>query len=144
MQNAVTVTLTGNITTDIEVNYTKSKPATPVANFNVATTPRYFDSKKSEWVDGETIFTRCVLWNQPAENAGETYHKGDRVILTGAMVAKPWVTEDGEERVNYELQVTDIGPSTMFATAVVTRNAKKDEEKPAAKTAVKKSRAGKR
>lgn len=143
MQNNVAVTLSGNIVADLEVNYTKSKPAVPVTNFNIASTPRYFDSKKNDWVDAETIFTRCVLWNQHAENAAESYHKGDRVLVTGVMVAKPWTdtNDDGEEikRVSYELHVSDIGASTLFSTLKIERvTADSDddvEEAPAKKPA---------
>lgn len=138
MQQNVSVTLVGNVTADLELNYTKA--GTAVTNFNVASTPRFFDAKNEEWKDGETVFTRCVLWGSPAENAIESFGKGDRVVAVGNMSAKPWEDEDGNKRINYELVVSDIGPSIQFATTEVTRNTKlagdEDEEevkKPVAK-----------
>lgn len=142
MRNVVSVTLVGNVTTDLDLNYTQA--GTPVTNFNVATTPRFYDAKKEEWVDGETIFTRCVLWNTPAENAAESVHKGDRVIVTGEMTAKSWEDDEGNAKVNYELVVSELGVSVAFATLAVTRNGKKEENKPSPKAPAKKATARKR
>jgi single-strand DNA-binding protein len=142
MQNTVAVTLVGNITADLDLNYTKA--GTPVTNFNVATTGRFFDPKTEEWMDAETVFTRCVLWNVPAENAVESFHKGDRVIVTGNMTAKPWTDEEGNNRTNYELAVTEMGASVTFATLAITRNKKEEVEKTATKTATRKPVARKR
>ncbi|MGH3977309.1 MAG: single-stranded DNA-binding protein, partial [Pseudonocardiaceae bacterium] len=56
--NEPTTTLTGNLTADVELRFTTA--GTAVANFTVAATPRRFDSKSGDYVDGEPVFLRCT------------------------------------------------------------------------------------
>ncbi len=118
MANDTTLTIVGNLTGDPELRFTQSGAA--VANFTVASTPKFFDKQANEWKDGETLFVRCSLWREAAENVAESLTKGMRVIVTGRLVSKPW-EKDGEKRTSMELQVDEIGPSLKYATAKVTR-----------------------
>lgn len=130
------LTLTGNLTADPELRFTQSGKA--VANFTVAATPRTFNSETKEWADGETIFTRCDVWEQYAENVAETLGKGDRVIVTGRLRARRYETDEGEERTVHELSVDEVGPALRYATASVKRvKRSKDtdtDERPARRT----------
>jgi len=49
-----------------------SGSGTPVANFTVASTPRFLDRQSGEWKDSESTFMRCNIWRQYAENVAET------------------------------------------------------------------------
>ena len=118
MANDTTLTIVGNLTSDPELRFTQSGAA--VANFTVASTPKFFDKQANEWKDGETLFMRCSLWREAAENVAESLTKGMRVIVTGRLVSKPW-EKDGEKRTSTELQVDEIGPSLKYATAKVNR-----------------------
>ncbi|MGH3979877.1 MAG: single-stranded DNA-binding protein [Pseudonocardiaceae bacterium] len=113
MANETILTLIGNLTADPELRYTGS--GTAVANFTVASTPRYF--KDGEWRDGDALFMRCSLWRQPAENVAESLHKGDRVIVTGRLRQRSYETSEGEKRTVIELDVDEVGPSLRYATA---------------------------
>ncbi|HLS00770.1 MAG TPA: single-stranded DNA-binding protein, partial [Beutenbergiaceae bacterium] len=74
-----------------------------------------------EWRDGETLFLRCSIWREAAENVAESLTKGMRVIVQGRLVQRSFETREGERRTVVELQVDEIGPSLRFATAQVTR-----------------------
>jgi single-strand DNA-binding protein len=92
-----------------------------VANFTVASTPRTFDRQANEWKDGETLFMRCSIWREAAENVAESLTKGTRVIASGRLVQRSYETREGEKRTTVELQVDEVGPSLRYATAKVTR-----------------------
>ncbi|GAA2519933.1 single-stranded DNA-binding protein [Rarobacter incanus] len=113
------ITVVGNLTADPELRFTPSGAA--VANFTIASTPRVFDRQNNEWRDGETLFLRCSLWREAAENAAESLSKGARVIAQGRLTQRSFETREGEKRTVVELQVDEIGPSLRNATAKVTR-----------------------
>lgn len=113
------ITVVGNLTGDPELRFTPSGAA--VANFTIASTPRTFDKQANEFRDGETLFMRCSIWRDAAENVGESLTKGTRVIAQGRLVQRSFETREGEKRTVVELQVDEIGPSLRYASASVTR-----------------------
>ena len=120
MSSGETVTtVVGNLTADPELRFTSSGAA--VANFTVASTPRYFDRQAGEWKDGQALFLRCTLWRQPAENVAESLTKGVRVIVQGRLRQRSFETKEGEKRTVVELEVDEIGPALRYATATVTK-----------------------
>lgn len=121
MAGETTITLIGNLTNDPELRFTPSGAA--VANFTIASTPRTFDKTSNEWKDGDTLFLRCNIWREAAENAAESLTKGTRVIASGFLKSRSY-DKDGENRTVMEFEVQEIGPSLKTATATVTRAAK--------------------
>jgi len=119
MAGETVITVIGNLTGDPELRFTPAGAA--VANFTVASTPRTFDRQANEWKDGETLFLRCSIWREAAENVAESLTKGMRVIVQGRLVQRSYETREGEKRTVVELQVDEIGPSLRYATAKVTR-----------------------
>lgn len=119
MAGDTVITVIGNLTDDPELRFTPSGAA--VANFTVASTPRTFDRQTSEWKDGETLFLRCSVWRQAAENTAESLTKGTRVIVQGRLVSRSYEDREGNKRTVNELQVDEVGPSLTWATAKVTR-----------------------
>ncbi len=119
MAGETVITVVGNLTADPELRFTPSGAA--VASFTVASTPRTFDRQANEWKDGETLFLRCSIWREAAENVAESLTKGMRVIVQGRLVQRSYETREGEKRTVVELQVDEIGPSLRYATAKVTR-----------------------
>jgi single-strand DNA-binding protein len=118
MAGETQITVIGNLTGDPELRFIQSGAA--VVNFTVASTPRTFDRQSNEWKDGETLFMRCSLWREAAENVAESLTKGMRVIVTGRLVSRSYEA-NGEKRNVTELQVDEVGPSLRYATAKVTR-----------------------
>ena len=96
------ITVVGNLTGDPELRFIQSGAA--VVNFTVASTPRTFERQTNEWKDGDTLFMRCSLWREAAENVAESLTKGMRVIVTGRLVSRSWEA-NGEKRTVMELQV---------------------------------------
>jgi len=119
MAGETTLNITGNLTGDPELRFTPSGSA--VANFTVAATPRTFDRNSNEWKDGETLFMRCAVWKEAAENVAESLTKGMRVIVSGRLKQRSYDTKEGEKRTVIELEVDEIGPSLKYANAKVNR-----------------------
>ena len=119
MANDTIITIIGNLTSDPELRFQPSGVA--VASFTVASTPRSFDRQANEWKDGDTLFMRCSIWREAAENVAETLTKGARVIVQGRLTQRSYETRDGDKRTVIEMQVDEIGPSLAYATAKVTR-----------------------
>ena len=118
-QGDVVVTVIGNLTSDPELRFTPNGAA--VASFTVASTTRVLDKGTNEWKDGDTMFLRCSVWRQYAENVAESLTKGTRVIVTGRLKQRSYETKEGEKRSVVELDVDDVGPALRHATAKVTR-----------------------
>jgi single-strand DNA-binding protein len=119
MAGDTVITVIGNITGDPELRFTPSGAA--VANFTVASTPRAFDRQSNEWKDGETLFMRCSVWRDAAENVAESLNRGTRVIVSGRLKSRSYETKEGEKRTVVEMEVDEVGPSLRYASAKVTK-----------------------
>lgn len=113
------ITVIGNLTADPELRFTPAGAA--VANFTVASTPRVFDRNTNEWKDGESLFLRCNIWREAAENVAESLTRGSRVIVSGRLKQRSFETREGEKRTVVELEVDEVGPSLKYATAKVNK-----------------------
>jgi single-strand DNA-binding protein len=121
------ITIAGNLVDDPELRYTPTGQA--VANFRVASTPRFLDKATNEWKDGDSLFLTCNVWRQAAENVAESLQRGMRVIVTGRLKQRSYETREGEKRTVYEIEVDDVGPSLKSASAKVTKAARSGGEK---------------
>ena len=119
MAGDTVITVIGNLTADPELRFTPSGAA--VANFTVASTPRQFDKASNEWKDSETLFMRCSVWRDAAENVAESLQRGTRVVVSGRLKSRSYETKEGEKRTVVEMDVDEVGPSLRYATAKVNR-----------------------
>lgn len=119
MANDTQITIIGNLTADPELRYSPSGSA--VANLTIASTPSSFDKQTNAFKDGETLFMRCSIWREAAENVAESLTKGMRVVAQGRLKSRTYTTKEGENRTVQELELDEIGPSLRYATAKVTR-----------------------
>ncbi|GAB3556408.1 single-strand DNA-binding protein [Actinopolyspora lacussalsi] len=119
MAGETVTTVVGNLTADPELRFTPSGAA--VANFTVASTPRFYDRQAGEWKDGEALFLRCNIWRQAAENVAETLTRGMRVVVQGRLRQRSFETKEGEKRTVVEMEVDEVGPSLRYATAKVNK-----------------------
>lgn len=126
MAGETVITVIGNLTADPELRFTPSGAA--VANFTVASTPRTFNRQTNEFEDGETLFLRCSVWREAAENVAESLQKGMRVIVQGRLKSRSYDTKEGERRTVTELDVDEVGPSLRYASAKVNRNARDGQQ----------------
>jgi single-strand DNA-binding protein len=113
---ANTTTITGNLTREPEIRYTREGQAS--TQFGVAVNRRWQDRSTQEWQEATSYFD-VVCWRDLAENAALTLTKGMRVVVTGRLEQRSWETEEGEHRSKVEITAEEVGPSLRFATAEV-------------------------
>lgn len=111
------ITLVGNLTDEPDLKFTHTGVA--LANFTVASTPRFFDRQADTWKDGDTLFVRCTAWRQPAEHVAGSLHKGQRVIAQGALRVRQFERADGSRGTSVEMNVEEVGPSLRYVEATV-------------------------
>jgi single-strand DNA-binding protein len=116
------ITIIGNLVDDPQLRYTPTGQA--VANFRVASTPRFLDKTTNEWKDGDSLFLSCNVWRQAAENVAESLQRGMRVIVSGRLRQRSYETKEGEKRTVYEVEVDEVGPSLRNASAKVVRSSR--------------------
>jgi single-strand DNA-binding protein len=120
MAGDTSITIAGNLVDDVALRYTPTGQA--VANFRIASTPRWQDKQSGEWKDGDSLFLSCNVWRQAAENVAESLQRGMRVIVQGRLRQRSYETQQGEKRTVYEIEVDEVGPSLRNASAKVTKS----------------------
>lgn len=113
------ITIAGTLVKDPELRYTATGAA--VASFTVAANDRRYDKDTGEWVDKGATFLRCSVWRQAAENLAESLTKGTRVLVTGVLRQREWETPEGQKRISFDVDVSEIGASLKWATVTVTK-----------------------
>lgn len=126
--NETFLTVVGNLVAAPELRFTPS--GAPVASFTIASTPRSYDKDSGQWKDGATLFMRCSIWRQAAENAAESLGKGDRVVAQGRLVQRSYETAEGEKRTVVELQVDELAASLRNATVKVHKAERTQQRRP--------------
>jgi single-strand DNA-binding protein len=124
---ANSTTITGNLTREPEIRYTREGQAT--AQLGVAVNRRWQDRTTQEWQEATSFFD-VVCWRDLAENVALSLSKGMRVVVTGRLEQRTWETEEGEHRSKVEITADEIGPSLRFATADVQRVERSPVELP--------------
>lgn len=113
-----TTTLTGNLTREPEIRYTREGHAS--VTFGLAVNRRWQDHATREWQESVS-FVDVVVWREQAENAAMSLGTGQRVIVTGRLEQRSWETEGGERRSKLELVAEEVGASLRFARVQATK-----------------------
>jgi single-strand DNA-binding protein len=116
MSNAIT--LSGNLTRDPEIRYTRDGQAN--TTFGLAVNRRWQPRGSDEWEEATSFFD-IVCWRDLAENVALSLAKGSRVIVAGRLEQRSWENDAGERRSRVEVTADEIGPSLRFATAEISR-----------------------
>ena len=111
-------TVTGNLTRDPEIRYTRDGQASVL--LCIAVNRRWQDRETHEWEESTSFFD-VVCWRDLAEHAAMSLVKGMRVMVTGRLEQRSWESELGERRTKVEIVADDVGPSLRYATAEVHR-----------------------
>jgi single-strand DNA-binding protein len=113
-----TTTLSGNLTRDPEIRYTRDGQAN--ATFGLAVNRRWQPRGSEEWEEATSFFD-VVCWRELAENVALSLVKGSRVVVTGRLEQHSWETENSERRSRVEVTAEEIGASLRFATVEISR-----------------------
>jgi len=111
-------TLSGNLTRDPEIRYTKDGQANAV--FGLAVNRRWQPRGSNEWEEATSFFD-VICWRDLAENVALSLTKGARVIVTGRLEQHSWQNENDERRSRVEVTAEEVGPSLRFATVEISR-----------------------
>lgn len=115
-----TITFAGNLAVDPEVRFTPS--GAQVANLVVLENRRRRNDA-GEWEDLEPNRYRVQAWAGLAENVAESLHRGDRVLITGAITTDRWIDKDsGEARTAQVIKASDVAFSLKYHTVVATKS----------------------
>jgi len=126
------ITVVGNIASDPELKFFDS--GTAYVNFAVAVGSRKKD-ETGTWVDGDTSWFDCTVFDAQAENFAVSLTKGTRVVVTGTQTQRKYTDKEGNERTAFNIRVEEVAPSLKWASASVTRNPKKDASENTSRSA---------
>ena len=86
------IILTGRLTKDVEVRYTPSQKI--VATFSLAVNRDY----KNAQGDYDADFFNVIIWGKPAELAGNTLKKGNKILVEGRVQNRSYTANDGSKK----------------------------------------------
>lgn len=115
------ITIVGNVAQAPILRTTAS--GVPVAGFRVAATPRIKSRDTDEWCDGETLWFGVSAWRQLGEHCASSIGKGDRVVVTGRLLLKTWVDNEGKPRTSLQVEASTVGLELSRHPAKVERSA---------------------
>ena len=113
-----TTTVTGNLTREPEIRYTREGVASTL--LSLAVNRRWENRETREWEESTSFFD-VVCWRELVENAALSLAKGMRVMVSGRLEQRTWENDEGERRSKVEIVADEVGPSLRFATADVHR-----------------------
>lgn len=132
MSNIVTVV--GTIATEPRALTTQSGIA--LCSFRVASGERRFDREKKSWVDGETNWFTVTAFRGLALNAHDSFHKGDRVVVSGRLRVRSWERDD-RSGTSVEIEAEALGHDLRWG---VSQFSKKQRGEPEASSTEQKGR----
>lgn len=112
------VTLTGNLGMD-PVSFSRD-PNNPACSFNVGVSSGYFDQSSQSWRSRETVWIKIRAYRTLAANVMRSLHKGDAVVVTGALRMDRW-TKDGVNRTAIVMDASAIGHDLNYGTSAFSR-----------------------
>lgn len=130
--NETLVTLQGWVGADVT---TRQAGDSVVANFRVASTPRRYQKKTDEWVNGDTQWFSVNAWRSLAENCEKSLRRGDPVVVHGKLRAQTWTNSAGIEVTSFEVEASFVGHDLNKGTGQFTRTARAEAEPEVATTA---------
>lgn len=105
--------LRGNLTRDPELRKIDSNGKTvSVVNFTVAVSREY--TKASGDKDKVTTFINCEAWDSGAEVIGESFRKGDLVMVEGSLRNDSW-EKDGVKHSTLRVRVNNFSKITKLS-----------------------------
>ncbi len=126
MPNINKIMITGRLTRDPDVRFTKSNQV--VVNFDIANNHVFRDRTTNEWKK-LTTFVRVTLYGSLGDRVKEKLHRGTPVFIEGRLQEETWTTSDNQQRKAYKIigsKIQIMEKSVEYADAVI----EKDEDVP--------------
>lgn len=117
--NDTLITLTGWLGGDVT---RRDANGVALAKFRVASTPRRFNRKTEQWVDGDTQWYSVTAWRQLAENCAGSLRRGDPVVIHGRLSAETWTNKAGIEVTSMDIEALFVGHDLTRGVSRFTRN----------------------
>ena len=125
--NETLITLQGWLGSDVT---TRQAGESTVASFRVASTPRRYQRKTDEWVDGDTQWYTVNAWRSLADNCERSLRRGDPVVVHGRLNAQVWTNSAGIAVTGFEVDATFVGHDLTRGTSSFTRATRAGEAAP--------------
>lgn len=78
------------------------------------------------WTDGPTSFYRVTTFGARAENAGNSFHKGEAVLVAGNLTVQGFTRADGTNGLTREITAEHLGASVLYGTVAISKTTKAD------------------
>lgn len=99
---ACDITVEGRLGADPEVKYTQA--GKQVTELRIAATASH-KGQNGQWEDdGDPLWVTAPFWGEQHGHLADTLKKGDRVTVTGTLIQRGWVGNDGQRRTSLELK----------------------------------------
>jgi single-strand DNA-binding protein len=122
-----TIIIRGRLATEVDLRYAQTGRAWATATVVSSRAVKNGD----QWEEKDATFLTVKLFGQGAENAAESFAKGDPVIVVGRVVQENWTTDQGEKRSRLVVVADDIAASTRWHQVKVARLDRTSTSKPA-------------
>ncbi|WP_162243171.1 MULTISPECIES: single-stranded DNA-binding protein [unclassified Leifsonia] len=115
------ITIVGNVGT--EPTATILPGGARKVTFRVAASERYFDRKKSEWVEADPSWFTVEAFRALGEHVEQSVHRGENVVVTGRLRVRTWETEKGRGTA-VDLEADAIGHNLAWGTSAYSKAAR--------------------
>ena len=123
---SIPIVVKGNLGNDPELKFVKtSRGDTGLTTFSLAYKPR--ERKGDEWVEGDTMWFRVVIWGEKGESLVDTLRKGDQVLVQGSFKQTSFEGRDGEKKTALEISASDVA---LIPKSAPRKSAPKQDDVP--------------
>ena len=116
MANINNLTITGNLTRDVELKFTQGGRS--VATIGIANNRRY--QVNGEWTE-EVSFFNVTIWGPQAEKVAAWATKGTAVVVTGRLQQRSYDNKEGNKVSVVEIVADVVSPDPTFQDLTVAR-----------------------
>jgi single-strand DNA-binding protein len=113
----MTVTMTGNVGSEVEHRVTRTGLAT--ASFRLACTPRVY--RDGEWHDQTTTWIGVECFRGLADNVASSLGKGEPIVVQGRLRTRSWTDTNGVLHERLVIEASTIGHDLNRGTSAFRR-----------------------
>lgn len=127
--NGDRITVIGTVATPPE--FKRTTAGLTITSFRLARDLRRYDRSAGAWVDAGTNWYTVSVFRGLAEHVFESIHKGDRVLLTGALRVRDWETAE-RRGTAVDIDADAIGHDLLWGTTTFTKTPRGEQAAQAA------------